>query len=100
MHLKDPSKLKNGDPVKEGDVIGTIGGSGFGKDDGQAVHLHYEIHTKNEDGRFEAINPLNPNGTLKDPQQMLGLPTNKDIPESLKDSKTNIKPEDVTKQNN
>lgn len=98
MHLKDPSKFKDGDVIKEGDVIGEIGGTGFGKDDGQQTHLHYEIQQKNSKGGFEPINPINKDGTLKDPQKMLGLPTNEKLPESLKDNQTNIKPENVSEK--
>jgi len=104
MHLKDPSILKEGSKIKEGDVLGYIGGTAKGQDNavdaggkrtaGTDVHLHYELHTKNEKGVLVPDNPLNNDGTLKDPQKMLGLPTNENLPADLRDNTTNIKPKE------
>lgn len=91
MHLKESSTLEVGTEVKEGDVIGYIGGTN-GTDEGGPVHLHYELHTLDESGTFVSINPINKNGTLKDPQQMLGLPSNETLPKDLRDKTTNSKP--------
>jgi murein DD-endopeptidase MepM/ murein hydrolase activator NlpD len=68
MHL-NTATVKAGDVIKEGQQIGTVGGTGFGKERGQAVHLHYEIHKK-VDGEFEGIDPENGTrgGELLDPQ--------------------------------
>ena len=99
MHMVSPSSLSEGANVKEGDVIGFIGGTAFGQDNkvdangkriaGTDVHLHYELHQKNDKGDLVPINPLNDDGTLKDPQKMLGLPSNVRLPEDLRDNKTN-----------
>lgn len=104
MHLKDPSAFEEGSKIKEGDIIGYIGGTAKGKDNkvdesgkriaGTDVHLHYELHTKDKNGNLVPDNPLNNDGTLKDPQKMLGLPTNEKLPADLKDNKTNIKPKE------
>jgi len=104
MHMKDPSSLEEGAKVKEGDIIGYIGGTAKGKDNqvdangkriaGTDVHLHYELHQKNDKGEFAPINPINSDGTLKDPQKMLGLPSNENLPADLRDNKTNIKPKE------
>lgn len=102
MHMKDPSSFAVGAEVKEGDIIGYIGGTAKGQDNkvdasgkritGTDVHLHYELHQKNAKGEFVATNPLNQDGTLKDPQKMLGLPSNEKLSHDLKDNSTNIQP--------
>lgn len=102
MHMKDPSSLAEGAEIKEGDIIGYIGGTAKGQDNkvdasgkrtaGTDVHLHYELHQKNAKGELAPTNPLNDDGTLKDPQKMLGLPSNEKLPEDLRDNNTNIKP--------
>ena len=71
MHLSVvASGLKVGDFVNEGDVLGEIGGTGFGKEFGQQVHLHYELLQK-VDGVFVYINPVDSKGNLIDPQKMI-----------------------------
>ncbi|MEN7549448.1 DUF6443 domain-containing protein [Rapidithrix thailandica] len=78
MHLKDAPTLSANDEVKEGDIIGYVGGSGFGKDKGQAVHLHYEIHKKDENGKFQSVDPLSggEDGAPVDPQSWLSSSEN------------------------
>ncbi|MEL6628748.1 MAG: peptidoglycan DD-metalloendopeptidase family protein [Bacteroidota bacterium] len=70
MHMNKMA-VKKGDKVKEGQIIGYIGGSGYSKPFGLPVHLHYEIHKKGEDGKFHSINPLDGNGALIDPQKWI-----------------------------
>lgn len=69
MHL-DKMNVKVGDKVTENQSLGTVGGSGKGKTDGQAVHLHYEIHKMGSDGKFAPVEPA-PNGQMLDPQRWL-----------------------------
>ena len=73
MHL-DEAKVEVGDVVKEGQEIGTLGGSGYGKRDGHKAHLHYEIRKKDENGNFVSINPQDSNGNLIDPQNWIDNP--------------------------
>ena len=64
MHLNDINpNLRENQEIKEGTVIGTMGGSGKGKMDEYAVHLHYEIKI---DGEY--INPAVNDENLIDPQ--------------------------------
>lgn len=72
MHLNSvESSLKVGSEVAEGQQIGTMGGSGFGKDDAYTSHLHYELRV---DGQL--INPVNQDGTLIDSQMFIdGFPS-------------------------
>ena len=65
MHLNTISEdLKEGEPIAEGTQIGTVGQSGFGKEDGyKAPHLHYEIRINGE-----TINPATGRSNLVDPQ--------------------------------
>ena len=56
--------LKVGKPVSEGTQIGTVGQSGFGKENEyDAPHLHYEIRINGE-----TINPATGRSNLVDPQ--------------------------------
>ncbi len=71
MHM-ETIKVEVGDDIKEGQQIGTVGGSGFGKKLAHAVHLHYEIRKKQSDGNYEAINPETKRGELMDPQKWIG----------------------------
>ena len=66
MHLNEMEDLKMNDLVSEGDMIGTIGGSGFGKADGHKVHLHYELKI---DGEY--VNPVIDAKTMIDPQVLI-----------------------------
>ena len=43
MHLKNESPLKVGDFVHPNTYVGTIGGTGYGKADYYAEHLHYQL---------------------------------------------------------
>ncbi|MEM7109915.1 MAG: RHS repeat-associated core domain-containing protein [Bacteroidota bacterium] len=56
MHLDEVS-VEEGDQVTEGQVIGKMGGSGFGKKDAHTSHLHFEIIVKDADGKFQQIDP-------------------------------------------
>ena len=51
-NLDDLSSLKEGEKVKQGDVIGKVGFSSYGEIEDEA-HLHFEIVKDNE-----WINPL------------------------------------------
>jgi RHS repeat-associated protein len=73
MHLDEKPNFKVGDEISEGQLIGKIGGSGFGKEKHHKAHLHYEIHVL-IDGVMVPVNPQNPDGSLKDPQLMLDTP--------------------------
>ena len=68
MHLNTVSEiLEVGKPVAEGTQIGTIGKSGYGKDNAySSAHLHYEIQINGE-----KINPANGSNSLIDPQQSI-----------------------------
>jgi RHS repeat-associated protein len=68
MHLSSVKDLKEGDFVSEGQEIGLMGGSGFGKDNAYISHLHYELRLNGEN-----INPVDANGNLIDPQILLKL---------------------------
>jgi RHS repeat-associated protein len=59
-----------GDEISEGQTIGLMGGSGFGKNLGYTSHLHYEVHKQNSNGGYSAVNPLK-NGTPIDPQRWI-----------------------------
>ena len=55
MHMKEPSKLKVGQNVEEGDFIGNIGTTGRS----EGNHLHYQLEKYNSDTKkWEAINPV------------------------------------------
>ena len=73
MHLQTIAEgLKIGDPVTEGQQIGSMGGSGHGKPNAYKSHLHYELRI---DGK--PVNPVNNDGTLIDPQMFIdGFPGN------------------------
>ena len=43
MHLDSFADISQGDYVKEGTIIGYIGGSGAGIQDKYSPHLHYEV---------------------------------------------------------
>jgi RHS repeat-associated protein len=67
MHLNSLN-IKLNQKISEGDKIGEVGGTGFGKIDGQAVHLHYEIRELN-DKKYVAINPETKRGEIFDVQK-------------------------------
>ena len=60
------SDLKVGDFVSEGELIGTIGGSGYGMMDRYKPHLHYELIIDDKH-----INPVISSTELIDPQRLL-----------------------------
>lgn len=66
MHLHTMESHKVGDAVKEGDLIGTIGGTGKGEISAYAPHLHYEIRVNGE-----YVNPAVDSHSLLDPQQLI-----------------------------
>jgi len=73
LHLSELAEgIKKGSIVTEGQVIGKVGGTAFGKEKGANVHLHYELLAK-KDGRLQHINPVDSKGNLKDPQKMIGV---------------------------
>jgi RHS repeat-associated protein len=71
MHLSEVANLKVGDPIAEGQEIGKMGGSGFGKDDAYTSHLHYELRVNGVN-----TNPVGADGNLIDPQSLLGTQSN------------------------
>lgn len=66
MHLSSVV-VQYGQEISEGQTIGLMGGSAFGKELGRLVHLHYEIHRRNPEGSFSPVNPW-VNGRPIDPQ--------------------------------
>ncbi len=61
-HLYDYAKeFKEGDEVKAGELLGFMGDSGYGEEEGTvgkfAVHLHLGIYLKNEMGEEFSVNP-------------------------------------------
>lgn len=73
--------VENGQQVKEGEIIGYIGGSGYAKPFGLPVHLHYEIHTLGEDGQFHSMDPIGEDGNLIDPQSWIDPNSSDNLPE-------------------
>ena len=72
MHLDDISEgIEVGSNITEGQQIGTMGKSGYGKQNYEKFmsHLHYEIKVNGE-----RINPATSENTLFDPQSLL-IPT-------------------------
>ena len=67
MHLDAiSSELKEGMSVSEGQQIGTMGGSGNGKSDEYASHLHYQVEVEGV-----IINPAITPTNLIDPQKLI-----------------------------
>jgi murein DD-endopeptidase MepM/ murein hydrolase activator NlpD len=66
MHLSDVENYNVGDAVFEGQVLGQMGGSGFGNDNQYSSHLHYELRVNGDN-----INPIGSNGEPMDPQSLL-----------------------------
>ncbi len=59
MHLREPSPLQTGDPVRTGQPIGVVGDTG----DATACHLHFELWTA--PGWYEGGSPVDPLPYLK-----------------------------------
>jgi murein DD-endopeptidase MepM/ murein hydrolase activator NlpD len=59
MHLRAPSPLHTGDPVRTGQPIGVVGDTG----DATACHLHFELWTP--PGWYEGGSPVDPLPYLK-----------------------------------
>ena len=69
MHLDEISnEIRKGTRISEGQQIGTMGKSGFGRQEymGYKVHLHYEIRVNGE-----VINPAIDKSSLMDPQKLI-----------------------------
>lgn len=49
----DEIKVKRGQAVRQGDVIATVGNTGWST----SPHLHYEVRRRGEDGDFEPVDP-------------------------------------------
>ncbi|MDA9970491.1 peptidoglycan DD-metalloendopeptidase family protein [Flavobacteriaceae bacterium] len=69
MHLSSVV-VQAGQEISEGQTIGLMGGSAFGKEKGRTVHLHYEIHKRNSNGSYSAINPWDGSQPI-DPQSWI-----------------------------
>ena len=50
----DEIRVKTGQRVRRGDVLGTVGNTGWST----SPHLHYEVRRRLEDGRWIPVNPL------------------------------------------
>ena len=68
MHLGDTS-VEAGDTVTEGQQIGEVGKTAYGSDEGTTAHLHYEVHTKDEEGNLVATDPMDGDKPM-DPQSL------------------------------
>ncbi|MCR8667526.1 DUF6443 domain-containing protein [Aestuariibaculum sp. M13] len=66
MHLSSVA-VQEDQEISEGETIGLMGGSAFGKENGRTAHLHYEIHKRNSNGSYRAVNPWNGSQPI-DPQ--------------------------------
>jgi RHS repeat-associated protein len=69
MHLSSVA-VTAGQEISEGQTIGLMGGSAFGKEKGRTAHLHYEIHRRNSNGSYSAVNPWNGSQPV-DPQSWI-----------------------------
>lgn len=59
QHLKPETGLKKGSVVKKGQRVGTVGGSGYGRSNYYAIHLHFEVLKNYKNGQGTAVNPTN-----------------------------------------
>lgn len=57
QHLKPGTGLRKGAVVKRGDRVGTVGGSGYGRANYYALHLHFEVLKNYKNGQGTAVNP-------------------------------------------
>jgi RHS repeat-associated protein len=83
LHLSDVD-VEIGQDIKEGDEIGKVGGSGFGKNLGYGSHMHYSIKVKNaKTGKFDPFNPTegkgNKNSNIVDPQTWISNNQSQDM---------------------
>lgn len=66
--------MTNGAVVSESDEIATMGGSGYGKENYYASHLHYDIQM-NIDGNWVSVDPTmgmgNDTDNIVDPQKII-----------------------------
>jgi len=69
MHLSSVA-VQAGQEISEGQTIGLMGGSAFGKEKGRTAHLHYEIHKRSSNGTYSAINPWSGDQPI-DPQKWI-----------------------------
>jgi len=77
MHLSQ-ADVKIGVQVSEGQQIGEMGRSGFGKADAYNAHLHYELRINGEN-----VNPVGENGNLIDPQRLIAPAASVNLPEVI-----------------
>ena len=93
MHMNEKPLVSEGDGVKEGEKIGTVGSTGSS----EAPHLHYSIERKNSEGEWDKINPVvgdqqtvttSDDVELKDPQKIInkrdGVNTRKENIQNIK----------------
>ena len=69
MHLSSVT-VQPEQEISESQTIGLMGGSGYGKELRYYAHLHYEIHRRDSDGKYSAVDPMS-GGTLIDPQKWI-----------------------------
>ena len=60
MHLTPAILVQEGQSVQAGQKIATRGGSGFGSENGYAIHLHFGVYVNGQD--------INPRDVLPHPQ--------------------------------
>jgi len=69
--------VKVGQNVREGEIIGEIGGSGRGKELGYTPHLHYAIKIRNNKGEYEWLDPTlgrgNKEENIVDPMDLINI---------------------------
>lgn len=67
FHLLEKPNFKVGDKVKEGQIVGRLGGTGKNKKDAYKPHLHYEIHKVDKSGKSTAVDPFGPDEKILKP---------------------------------
>ncbi|WP_229707357.1 M23 family metallopeptidase [Sphingobacterium alkalisoli] len=103
MHLQDIN-VEEGQKISESVEIGTMGGSGKGKELGWSSHLHYEIQVFNEGtGEYDPYNPTQGKGNnadnIVDPQSWIsgGQQANENEGSSDRNGVGNESPKDVSR---